>query len=217
MRFSNREEAGRLLAGKLAQYAGQENAMVLALPRGGVPVAGQVAARLRLPLDVLLVRKLGLPGQPELAMGAIASGEVRVLNEEVVDHYGIPASMIAAVADRELRELERRERAYRGGLPPLDVLGKLVIIVDDGVATGSTVLAAIGALRRMGASRIIVAAPVVASDTCERLRAKADGVVAVIEPVEFRAVGQWYEDFAETDDAEVRAILQHARGKTVEE
>lgn len=211
MRFSNREEAGRLLAGQLGRYIGMQNAVVLALPRGGVPVAWQVADRLRLPLDVFLVRKLGLPDQPELAMGAIAGGGICILNEEVVSRYGIRDDVIAAVAAREQRELERREKAYRGSLPPLNVQGKVVIVVDDGVATGSTMLVAIAALRRMGASRIIVATPTVAHDTCERLRAVADEVIAVIEPVEFYGVGQWYADFAQTTDDEVERLLLRAR------
>jgi putative phosphoribosyl transferase len=211
MYFSNREEAGRLLAGKLRQYAGQERAIILALPRGGVPVAWQIADRLRLPLDVLLVRKLGLPDQPELAMGAIASGGIRVLNEEVLSRYGISEDVIAEITAREQRELERREQIYRGGLPSLSVQGKIVIVVDDGVATGSTVLVAIAALRRMGAARIIVAAPTIAHDTCERLRAVADEVTAVIEPVEFYGVGQWYDDFSQTTDDEVGSLLLRAR------
>lgn len=210
MRFSNREEAGRLLAGQLGRYVGLQNAIVLALPRGGVPVAWEVANRLHLPLDVLLVRKLGLPGQPELAMGAIAGGGIRILNEDVVGRYGIRNEVIAAVAAREQSELERREQAYRRGLPPLNVHGKVVIVVDDGVATGSTVLVAIAALRRMGAVRIIVATPTVAHDTCERLRAVADEVIAVIEPVEFYGVGQWYDDFSQTTDDEVESLLLRA-------
>lgn len=211
MRFSNREEAGKLLADQLGRRVGEENTIVLALPRGGVPVAWQVADRLRLPLDVLLVRKLGLPGQPELAMGAIAGGGIRILNEDVVSRYGIRSEVIAAVTAHEQRELERRERAYRGSLPPLDLKGKVVIVVDDGVATGSTMLVAIAALRQMGASRVIVAAPTIAPDTGERLRAAADEVVAVIEPMEFYGVGQWYDDFSQTTDDEVRRLLLRAR------
>jgi predicted phosphoribosyltransferase len=208
--FSDRLEAGELLAEKLAAFANKPDVLVLALPRGGVPVAAEVAKRLNAPLDVFVVRKLGLPGYPELAMGAIASGGVRVLNRDVVDSLNIPAGVIDAVAGNEQRELERRERSYRDDLPPPDVRGKTVIIVDDGIATGSTMMAAIAALRRAEVARIVVAAPVIAPTTYLELGAVADEIAAVFVPAEFHGVGQWYEDFSQTSDDEVRQILAQA-------
>jgi predicted phosphoribosyltransferase len=181
------------------------------LPRGGVPVAEQVADKLGAPLDVFVVRKLGLPWHPELAMGAIAAGGVRVLNEEVVGALRLPREVIDSVAAREQLELERRERAYRGGLPAPKVQDRVVILVDDGIATGSTMSAAIQALRGLGAARIVAATPTIASSTAERMRNEADELVAVIEPEEFYGVGQWYEDFSQTTDDEVREILARSR------
>jgi putative phosphoribosyl transferase len=205
--FRDRSEAGELLAEKLAKYANRPDVLVLALPRGGVPVAAQVAKKLNAPLDVFVVRKLGLPGHPELAMGAIATGGVRVLNGEVIDPLGIPDNVIEAVTAQEQQELERRERAYRDDLPPPEVEGKTVILVDDGIATGSTMIAAVAALRQLEADRIVVAAPTIAPSTYDYLRRTADEVVAVIVPEEFHGVGQWYEAFSQTTDEEVHQLL----------
>lgn len=209
-RFHDRVEAGRLLAEKLGSYANRSDVLVIGLPRGGVPVAAQVARELNAPLDVFVVRKLGVPGDEELAMGAIATGGVRVLNAEVVDAMGIPEEVIAAAEAREQRELDRREQAYRGGLPAPDVAGRTVLVVDDGIATGSTMLAAIAALRMLKAGRIVAAAPTVAADTYVTIGKDVDEIVAVIVPEDFRGVGQWYEDFSQTTDEEVRQILAEA-------
>jgi putative phosphoribosyl transferase len=205
--FRDRSEAGEFLAEQLTTYANQPNVIVLALPRGGVPVGAQVARKLDAPLDVFVVRKLGLPGHPELAMGAIATGGVRVLNGDVVDSLRISDEVIDAVTANEQRELARRERSYRDDLPPPEVEGKIVIIVDDGIATGSTMVAAVAALRQLGAGRIVVAAPTIARSTYDYLRLNADDVVAVIVPEEFCGVGQWYEDFSQTTDEEVHQLL----------
>ena len=208
--FFNRTEAGQFLAENLCNYANREDVVVLALPRGGVPVAAEVARRLNVPLDVFVVRKLGLPAHPELAMGAIASGGVRVFNGEVVNALRIPDEVIDAVSAEELAELQRREKVYRAGLPPLDVEGKTIIVVDDGIATGSTMLAAVSALRQLNAARIIIAAPVVGASTYREMQRQADEVVAVILPERFYAVGEWYEDFSQTSDEEVRELLAQA-------
>src|SRR3981189_3378946 len=209
--FRDRRDAGRLLAEKLAAYANRPDALVLALPRGGVPVAVEVARGLGGALDVFVVRKLGVPGYEELAMGAVATGGVRVLNDQLVERLGIPEQMIDAVAARELQELARRERRYRGGCPPPDVKGRTVILVDDGLATGASMHAAIMALRRLQPARIVVAVPTAAPETCEQMRALADEVVCAVTPQPFRAVGLWYEDFSETSDEEVRDLLASAR------
>jgi predicted phosphoribosyltransferase len=206
--FRDRTEAGRLLAARLEQYAGKPDVMVLALPRGGVPVAYEVARALPAPMDVFIVRKLGVPGQEELAMGAVATGGVRVLNDQVVKGLGIPEYMIDAVVKWETEELKRRERLYRGDRPPPDVRGKTVILVDDGLATGSTMLAAARALRQQGPARIVVAVPVAAPDTCELLKADVDEVVCAVTPEPFYAVGLWYRDFSQTTDEEVRELLE---------
>lgn len=208
--FLNRTEAGQVLAENLSSYANRDDVLVLALPRGGVPVAAEVAKKLNAPLDVFVVRKLGLPGHPELAMGAIASGGVRVFNGEVVNALRISDEVIDAVSGEELIELQRREKAYRADRPPLDVEGKIVIVVDDGIATGSTMLAAVSALRQLNAARIIIAAPVIAASTCPDMQRVADEVTAVIIPERFYAVGQWYEDFSQTSDDEVRDLLIRA-------
>jgi predicted phosphoribosyltransferase len=206
-RFHNRSEAGRLLADRLAAFRGRSDVLVLALPRGGIPVAAEVAQALDAPLDIFLVRKLGLPGQEELAMGAIASGGIRVINDEVVQSLDVPDEVIdAAVADAQ-RELERRERLYRDCRPAADVRGRIVILVDDGLATGSTMRAAIAALRRRGPDMITVAVPVGAVSTCEELRALADGIVCLMAPDPLYAVGVWYEDFTQVTDEDVRRIL----------
>jgi len=208
--FLDRTEAGQILAENLSNYANREDVVVLALPRGGVPVGAGVAKGLNAPLDVFVVRKLGLPGHPELAMGAIASGGVRVFNGEVVNALRIPDEVIDVVSAEELIELQRREKAYRAGLTQLDLEGKTVIVVDDGVATGSTMLAAVSALRQLNAGRIVVAAPVIAASTYYELRRAADEVAGVIMPENFYAVGLWYKDFSQTSDQEVRDLLAHA-------
>lgn len=209
-RFLNRREAGELLALELAHLAGKPDCLILALPRGGVPVGYELSCILHAPLDVLIVRKLGVPGHEELAMGAIATGGVKILNENVVSALGIGREAIAAVEERESRELARREQLYRGERPPLAVLGKTVILVDDGIATGATVLAAIEAVRRRGAARIVVACPVAPSQVVEMLRRHADEVRCVITPADFGGVGWWYEDFSQTEDWEVRRLLEGA-------
>ena len=204
--FRDRRDGGRWLADKLRGYAGS-SAIVLALPRGGVPVGAVVAESLGLPLDVFVVRKLGVPGHPELAMGAIASGGVRVMNRDVVDGLGVRPDLIEAVVRRENDELTRRERAYRGGRAPLDVRGKTVLLVDDGLATGATMRAAVEALRACDAERIVVAVPVGAPETCDAMTDEADDVVCAVAPQPFGAVGNWYEDFEQTSDEEVQALL----------
>jgi putative phosphoribosyl transferase len=206
MLFQDRRDAGRQLAADLSEYAGRPDVVVFALPRGGVPVAYEVAKALGAPLDVFLVRKIGVPGHEELAMGAIASGGVRVVNEDVVRELGIPQSLFDAVAAEELRELERRELAYRDRPAP-DVRGKTVILVDDGLATGSSMRAAIAALRRLGPAKIVVAVPVAAPEVCTEFQDVADDVVCARTPPSFRAVGLWYDDFSQTTDEEVRELL----------
>ena len=206
--FEDRRDAGQELAERLAKrLAGRDDVVVLALPRGGVPVAYEVARALNAPLDVFLVRKLGLPGYPELAMGAIASGNVRVLNDDVVSWYGVSQAEIDRVARQEQAELERREGAYRDRQPPLDVAGKVVILVDDGLATGSTMKAAVQAVRAHGPARIIVAVPVGSSATCREFESVADEIVCARAPERFNSVGQWYRDFSQTSDDEVRELL----------
>src|SRR5258707_2227318 len=205
--FRDRREAGRVLAEKLAAYANRPDVLVLALPRGGVPVAYEVARALGAPLDVLVVRKLGVPGYEELAMGAVATGGVRVLNDQLVERLGIPEHIIDAVAARERRELARRERLYRGGRPPPAVLGRTVILVDDGLATGATMHAAIQALRQQNPARIVVAVPTASPETCEEMKARAADVICAITPEPFHAVGRWYQDFSQTTDEEVAALL----------
>jgi predicted phosphoribosyltransferase len=207
-RFRDRREAGRLLAAKLAAYARQPGVVVLALPRGGVPVGYEVARALGAPLDVFLVRKLGVPGHEELAMGAVATGGLRVLNQQIVKQLRIPPDLIDAVAAAEGWELARRERLYRGDRPLPDVLGRTVILVDDGLATGSSMLAAVGAIRQRRPARIVVATPIAARDTCELLRSEVDEVVCAVTPEPFHAVGLWYEDFSQTSDDEVRELLE---------
>jgi putative phosphoribosyl transferase len=207
MQFRDRDEAGALLAAKLMAYANKADVIVLALPRGGVPVGAQVAKKLKVPFDVFVVRKLGLPGHSELAMGAIASGGVRVFNGDVVNALRIPDEVINAVTAEEYQELKRREQSYRDDLPPPEVEGKTVIVVDDGIATGSTMVAAISALRQLNAGRVVVATPTVARSPYDYLRQNADEVVAVIVPEEFYGVGQWYEDFSQTSDEEVHRLL----------
>ena len=209
-RFRNRPEAGRVLAGRLLKYANRPDVLVLALPRGGVPVAFEVARALRAPLDVFLVRKLGVPGHEELAMGALAVGGVRVLNQDVLGHVPVPLEAIESVTEVEAAELNRRDREYRDGRPPPDVRGKTVILVDDGLATGSSMRAAGAGLRQMGPAKVVVAVPVAAAETCAEFSREVDEVVCARTPEPFRAVGWWYEDFGQTSDEEVRELLAAA-------
>ena len=209
-RFQDRSQAGQLLAKALTPYAKRSDVIVLGLPRGGVPVAIEVAGKLHAPLDVFIVRKLGVPGHSELAMGAIATGGVRVLNEEVVDELGISPLTIDAVAAEEQKELARRELAYRGHEVSPNLRGKIVILVDDGIATGSTMRAAVRAIRRQQPARIVVAVPTAAASSCTSLEREADEVIALLKPEEFYAVGEWYESFPQTTDQEVTDLLAKA-------
>jgi len=206
-RLANRAEAGRQLAERLGDYAGRDDVVVLGLPRGGVPVAAEVACALEAPLDVFLVRKLGVPGREELAFGAIALGGARVLNGDVVAALGIDDETIESVASREQAELERRAEAYRGSAEPPDVRGRTAILVDDGLATGATMRAAVEAVRALGPERVVVAVPAAASETCAQLARHVDEIVCLLTPEPFVAVGLWYRDFSETSDDEVRAAL----------
>lgn len=206
--FIDRRHAGHVLASRLMKYAGRDDVIVLALPRGGVPVAYEVASALGARMDVFLVRKLGTPGHRELAMGAIASGGVRVVNEDVVQWYGISESAIDRIAREEQEELERRERAYRDDRPAPDLANKIVIVIDDGLATGSTMRAAAKAVRAHQPARVVIAVPVGAPQTCAELAAVADEVICSRMPEPFSAVGQWYLNFEQTDDDEVRELLQ---------
>ena len=212
--FPNRAEAGRLLAEKLENYAGRSDVVVLGLPRGGVPVAYEVAQRLGAPLDVFVVRKLGVPGFEELAAGAIASGGVRVLNEDVVRALPNADQLIESVTEKETVELERREQTYRDGRPAPELRDRAVILVDDGLATGATMRAAVAALRQRGVAKIVVAAPVGAPETCRELEQEADETICAITPEFFQAVGQYYEDFSQTSDEEVRELLSRAAQRT---
>lgn len=208
--FIDRSDAGRTLARKLDKYGGNLNVVVLALPRGGVPVGFEVAEYLDAPLDIFLVRKLGVPGHEELALGAIATGGVRVLNQDVLHMTGISQKMIDAIAEREQKELERREHAYREGRPPAVIGSHIVILVDDGLATGATMLAAIRAVRKLGPDGVIVAVPVAAQETCDFFHREVDEIVCAETPRPFQAVGLWYDDFSQTTDQEVRDLLARA-------
>jgi predicted phosphoribosyltransferase len=208
-RFHDRREAGQLLARQLARYKNRQDVVVLALPRGGVPVGYEIARELNAPLDVFVVRKLGVPWQPELAMGAIAGRGTEVLNGDVVTAYNIPPHVIRGVAEREGQELQRRLRQYRGDRPFPDLRGRTAILVDDGLATGSSMRAAVNALRLERPTSIVVAVPVAAARTCEELRREVDDVVCLHTPSDFAAVGLWYEDFSQTTDDEVRELLTH--------
>lgn len=209
-RFRDRSEAGRRLAAALEGYAGRRNLLVLALPRGGVPVGFEVARALKAPLDVMLVRKLGVPGHEELAMGAIASGGVRILSDDVIAAFGITDRVIAAVAAQEQEELDRREKLYRDNRPSPLIRGRTVILVDDGLATGSTMRAAGLAIRAQNPEHLVVAVPVAPAETCAALRREVDDVICAASPEPFFAVGNWYEDFSQTSDAEVHELLERA-------
>ncbi len=210
MLFRDRAEAGKSLAPRLVEFANRPEVLVLALPRGGVPVAYEVARFLNAPLDVFVVRKLGAPWQPELAMGAIASGGMLVINREVVNGLGISQAEIDRAAENERHELDARERAYRGNRPPLDVNGRVVILVDDGLATGSSMRAAAQAIKAQHPAKLIIAVPVAASQTCNELRAEGHEVICAATPEPFLAVGQWYREFSQTTDDEVRDLLERA-------
>jgi putative phosphoribosyl transferase len=210
MIYRDRIDAGKQLAARLGDYANRDDVLVLGLPRGGVPVAYEVAKALHVPLDIFLVRKLGVPGQEELAMGAISTGGVRVLNYDVVNYLRIPGEVIDVVAMDELRELERRERAYRGDRPEPNIQGKTLILIDDGLATGSTMRAAAAALRQKNPARVVVAVPVSATQTCDEYRMGVDEIICAKTPEPFLGVGQWYEDFSQTTDEEVRQLLAKA-------
>jgi putative phosphoribosyl transferase len=218
MVFHDRFDAGRLLAKKLLHYRDQPDLLVLALPRGGVPVASEVAKAVDAPLDVFLVRKLGLPGHPELAMGAVATGDLRVLNEDLVDSLSISDSVIERVAQRELEVLRRQEERFRGQRPPPTIEGRTVILVDDGLATGSTMRAAVEAIRQQHPRRLVVAVPIGAASTCDEFSRDVDEIVAVACPEDFHAVALWYEDFSQTPDELVVSLLQEAakRRRTTE-
>lgn len=215
--FENRDEAGRVVGDRLRAYADRDDVIILALPRGGTPVGYRVARVLGAPLDVFLVRKLGVPGHEELAMGAIASSGVRVLNDEVLSYLSVDKKVLEGVTERERRELDRREEEYRGGRPPPDVRGKTAILVDDGLATGSTMRAAVQALKQLGPSRIVVAVPTAAPQTCEEFAGEVDEVVCAITPEPFYAVGAWYKDFSQTSDDEVRELLGARRAELEQE
>lgn len=208
--FEDRRDAGRQLAAELRQYAGRPDVIVLGLARGGVPVANEVARALDLPLDIFIVRKLGVPGHEELAMGAIASGEVQVLDDRLIRTLHIPPSAVTNVITQERRELERRETAYRSGRLAPDVTGRTVILVDDGLATGASMFAAISALRKANPAKIVVAVPVAAPEVCSAMRRVADECVCVLTPAQLYGVGAWYTDFSQTNDSEVRTILEAA-------
>jgi len=207
MLFHNRTHAGMLLAGRLASYAGRSDLLVLALPRGGVPVAYEIARALHAPLDVWVVRKLGAPHQPELAIGAVAPGGIQILASRLIAELGIPPEELEEISARERAELDRRLAAYRGNRPPLDVRGKTILLVDDGLATGASMRAAIDSLRPLEPARIVVAVPVADPRVCIRLSQEADEVMCLYTPPRLDAVGQWYEDFSQTTDEEVRGLL----------
>lgn len=208
MIFRDRVDAGKQLAKALQRYKGQKDGVVLALPRGGVPIGYEIAKELGLPLEVFIVRKLGVPGQEELAMGAIASGGVRVMNESIVNTIRIPRWMIDEVLQREMQELERRQRQYSGTSKPIDLEGKIVILVDDGLATGSTMKAAIKAVEKQNPAKLVVAVPVSALSTCREIGGTVDDIVCLKTPVDFHSVGGWYENFEQTTDQQVQELLR---------
>jgi predicted phosphoribosyltransferase len=210
MVFSDRADAGRILASKLTNYKGRTDTVILALPRGGIPVAYEIGKELGVPVDVFVVRKLGVPGQEELAMGAIATGGMRIINYDVVEQLGINQETIDAVTDQERKELRRREQLYRGERPPREIRGRSVILVDDGIATGSTMRAAIAALRQLGPARIVVAVPVASPETCQQIGAEVDEIICAATPQSLHAISQGYERFEQTTDEEVRDLLGRA-------
>jgi len=212
--FRDRKEAGKLLAAQLAAYANQQDLIVLALPRGGVPVGFEIALALHAPLDVIVVRKLGVPGQEELAMGAIATSGIRILNKDVVQFLNIPDEVVDHVTAQELKELERRERLYRGERPAYDVGGRTIILVDDGIATGATMHAAVAAIKQRQPTCIIIAVPTAAPSTCDEFAMEVDELVCVIRPEPFIAVGYWYRQFSQTSDEEVHHLLEQANQRT---
>jgi predicted phosphoribosyltransferase len=209
-RFRDRRDAGRRLAQRFDAYRGASDVLVLALPRGGVPVGYEIAMRIGAPLDVLVVRKLGVPGHAELAMGAIASGRILIVDQRIVNALGISREAFEAIEARERTELARRERTFRGDRAPLDVTGRVAIVVDDGLATGASMAAAVEALRTRDPARIVAAVPVAPAETCQALRQRADEMICLVTPDHMDAVGAWYEDFAQTTDAEVRGLLDAA-------
>ena len=209
--FRDRTDAGQKLAAKLNKFANRDDVLVLALPRGGVPVAFEVATRLNVPMDILVVRKLGVPGREELAFGAIASGEVTVLNHDLICDIHLSNEVIAQISSRERKELQRRQEAYRGGAESLALVGKTVILIDDGIATGASMHAAISALRQQSPSKVVIAVPTAPPSTCEELKTTADEIVTVIMPEPFIAVGEFYETFTQTSDEEVKRLFQSAR------
>lgn len=217
MRFRDRSEAGQMLAKDLLKYAGREKVIVLGIPRGGVSVAFEVAQALGVPLDVFLSRKLGVPGQEELAFGAMATGSVRVLDRDIIDAAGISDEQIEAITERERKELDRRERLFRADSPPLEVSGKTVILVDDGIATGSNILAAVTALRQLKPARVVIAVPVAPPSTCNRLRSEVEEIVCLETPEFFHAIGQFYDDFSQVSDSEVCDVLHRAKRHAVRE
>ena len=208
--FTDRRDAGRKLAKKLAAYANRSDVLVLALPRGGVPVAYEVALALHAPLDIFIVRKLGLPGHEELAMGAIATGGALVINQDVVRTFNVPQGLIEAVAKKELKELERRERVFRGDRPMREIRGKTVVLIDDGLATGASMHAAILGIRSKQPARIVAAVPTAALETCEAFKQKVDEMICAMTPEPFYGVSRWYEDFSQTSDEEVQSLLEEA-------
>ncbi|HYR87747.1 MAG TPA: phosphoribosyltransferase [Terriglobia bacterium] len=210
MLFQDRSEAGRVLARLLAKFKNRPDVLVLALPRGGVPVAYEVAKELNAPLDIFLVRKLGVPGHEEVGMGAIATGGIRILNDDLIRQLGIPQRMVDAITAQEEQELQRRERVYRGDRPAPDIRGRTVIVVDDGLATGSTMKAALAALRKQQPAKLVVAVPTAPPETCDSLRADADEVICAVTPDPFLAVGAWYRGFDQTTDDEVRDLIKRA-------
>jgi putative phosphoribosyl transferase len=211
MRFSDRSQAGQLVAQELREYTNNPDVVVLALPRGGVPVGFEVACALNAPLDIIVVRKLGVPDREELAMGAIASGDVRVLNQDIIDWLQIPPAVIDRVTELETMELHRREQAYRSAIPPLEIAGKIVILVDDGIATGSTMRAAVKVVRSGNPERVVIAVPTAPPSTIKELRSVADDFVSVISSDAFVGVGQWYEDFRQVSDEVTRDLYERAR------
>ena len=208
--FKDRKDAGKKLAQKLSAYSERPNGLILALPRGGVPVAYEVALSLRIPVDIFIVRKLGVPGREELAFGAIASGGVRVLNGDVVRILSIPDEVINFVAKREFQELQRREQLYRGNRPAPDVRNRTVILIDDGLATGASMRAAVAGLRALHPARIVIAVPTAAPEACEAFQSEVDEIICAVTPELFYGVGRWYEDFSQVTDEEVRTLLQEA-------